>query len=260
MESYRVNINGIDVNASYSEGAVQEIFLPLLRRLTKLCEEKKNRLIVFLAAPPGAGKSTLASFLEKLSRDYAELYNIQAVGMDGFHRRQEYLTSHFTEVDGRMIPMVDIKGAPVTFDLEELTGAIEIVSGRETTEGVSDQEDILWPSYDRHLHNPVEGTYRITEKIVLIEGNYLLLNEDGWRDLRKYADYCIKITAKEGFLRKRLIDRKIKSGNTEEKARAFVDFSDMANVRICLDNSMEADMVLSLDDAGEYHVESMERN
>ncbi len=262
MKSYRVNINGIDVNASYSEGAVQEIFLPLLRRLTKLCEEKKNRLIVFLAAPPGAGKSTLASFLEKLSRDHKELCNIQAVGMDGFHRRQEYLTSHFTEVDGRMIPMVDIKGAPVTFDLEKLTGAIESISSssRESTDSVSGQIDILWPSYDRHLHNPVEGTYRITEKIVFIEGNYLLLNEDGWRDLRKYADYCIKITAKEDFLRKRLIDRKIKSGNTEEKARAFVDFSDMANVRICLDNSMEADMVLSLDDVGEYHVESMKRN
>ena len=58
-------------------------------------------------------------------------------------------------------------------------------------------------------------------------------------------------------MRKRLIDKKIKSGNSEEKAREFVDFSDMANVRICLDNSQEADLVLALDDAGEYHVESI---
>ncbi len=246
MESYRVNINGIDVDASYSEEAVQKIFLPLLHKLTGLQEEKKNRLVVFLAAPPGAGKSTLASYLEKLSGEYEELCRLQAVGMDGFHRRQEYLTTHFAEVDGRTIPMVDIKGAPITFDLEKLTRAIESVSGPDNT---------LWPSYDRHLHNPVEGTYRISEKIVLIEGNYLLLNEDGWRELKKYADYCIRITAEEDFLRKRLIDRKIKSGNSEEKARAFVDFSDMANVRICLDNSTKADLVLALDDAGEYHVE-----
>ncbi len=251
MESYRVKINGIDVNASYSEEAVQEIFLPLLQRLTRLQAEKKKRLVVFLAAPPGAGKSTLASYLEKLSGDYEELCSIQAVGMDGFHRRQEYLTSHYTEVDGRTIPMVDIKGAPVTFNLEKLTQAIESVSCRES---------ILWPSYDRHLHNPVEGTYRIMAKIVLIEGNYLLLNKDGWRDLRRYADYCIKITAKEDFLRERLIDRKIKSGNSEDKAREFVNFSDMANVRICLDDSQEADMVLALDNAGEYHLESLKRN
>ena len=247
MESYKVKINGIDVNASYSERAVKEIFLPLLQRLTRLQEEKKKRLVVFISAPPGAGKSTLASYLEKLSGDYEELCNIQAVGMDGFHRRQEYLTSHFVELDGRTIPMVNIKGAPVTFDLEKLTHAIESVCSQENT---------LWPSYDRHLHNPVEGTYKITEKIVLIEGNYLLLNEDGWGDLKKYADFCIKITAKEDFLRKRLIDRKIKSGNSEEKAKEFVDFSDMANVRICLANSMEADMVLTLDDEGEYHLES----
>ena len=251
MESYRVKINGIDVDASYSEETVQEIFLPLLQRLTRLQAEKKKRLVVFLAAPPGAGKSTLASYLEKLSEEHEELCNIQAVGMDGFHRRQEYLTSHYTEVDGRTIPMVDIKGAPVTFDLEKLTQAIESVSSRES---------ILWPSYDRHLHNPVEGTYRIMAKIVLIEGNYLLLNKDGWRDLRRYADYCIKITAKEDFLRERLIDRKIKSGNSEDKAREFVNFSDMANVRICLDDSQEADMVLALDDAGEYHLESLKRN
>lgn len=251
MESYRVKINGIDVDASYSKETVQEIFLPLLQRLTRLQEEKKKRIVVFLAAPPGSGKSTLVSFLEKLSGDYEELCNIQAVGMDGFHRRQEYLTSHCTEVNGRTIPMVNIKGAPVTFDLEKLTQAIESVTGQENT---------LWPSYDRHLHNPVEGTYRITEKIVLIEGNYLLLNEDGWRDLKRYADYCIKITAKEDFLRKRLIDRKIKSGNSQEEAREFVEFSDMANVRICLNNSLEADMVLALDDEGEYHVVPMKRN
>ena len=245
MESYKVKINGIDVNALYSEKAVKEIFLPLLQRLTRLQEEKRKRLVVFMAAPPGAGKSTLASYLEKLSGDYEELCNIQAVGMDGFHRRQDYLISQFVELDGKTIPMVNIKGAPVTFDLKKLTHAIE---------SVSDEEGTLWPSYDRHLHNPVEGTYKITEKIVLIEGNYLLLDEDGWRDLKKYADFCIKITAKEDFLRKRLIDRKIKSGNAEEKAKEFVDFSDMANVRICLDNSLEADMLLALDDEGEYHL------
>ena len=141
--NYSVNINGIDVNASYSDDNVEEIFVPLLQRLTDLQKQKNGRIVVFLAAPPGAGKSTL-------------------------------------------------------------------------------------------------------------EGNYLLLDEEGWRDLKPYADYSIRITADKGFLRERLIDRKIKSGNTEEKAEAFVDASDMVNVTKCLENSADADLNLLLNTNGEY--------
>ena len=245
MASYDVEINGIEVHATYKDYSVQNIFLPLLHRLTDLQKEKNARIVVFLAAPPGAGKSTLASYLEKLSHDYDDICDIQAVGMDGFHRRQEYLLSHTVNLDGKTISMVDIKGAPITFDLEKLT---------ETIKRVKAGEKCKWPSYDRHLHNPIEGTYTITEKIILIEGNYLLLDEDGWRDLGKYADYTIKITADGDFLRNRLIDRKIKSGNSKEKAESFVDFSDMANVRTCLTKSAGADLVLILDANGEYRL------
>ena len=91
MIEYKATINGIDVEARYSEHAVNSIFLPFLVKLTELKKEKGKRLLVMLAAPPGAGKSTLLSYLEKLSREHEELCDIQAVGMDGFHRRQEYL-------------------------------------------------------------------------------------------------------------------------------------------------------------------------
>ena len=241
--NYSVNINGIDVNASYSDDNVEGIFIPLLQKLTDLHKHKNGRIVVFLAAPPGAGKSTLCSFLEKLSHESDEFCDIQAVGMDGFHRRQEYLTKHYTEQNGKTVCMVDIKGAPVTFDLEKLTEAIKKVASGDT---------VLWPAYDRHLHNPIEGAYKITEDIILIEGNYLLLDEEGWRDLKPYADYSIRITADKEFLRERLIDRKIKSGNTEEKAKAFVDTSDMVNVTKCLENSADADLNLLLDTNGEY--------
>lgn len=188
-----------------------------------------------LAAPPGAGKSTLVSFLEKLSRENDDITDLQAIGMDGFHRRQEYLLSHTTIRDGKEVKMVEIKGAPVTFDLEKLTAAIKKVSSGE---------DTFWPIYDRHLHNPVEDAIHITEDIVLLEGNYLLLDMDGWNRLRDMADYIISITANEAMLRKRLIDRKMKSGNDIESATRFVDYSDMANVRLCLEKTVKADMVL----------------
>ena len=245
MTEYDVVINGIRVKAEYSEQAVETIFLPLLRRLTGLQREKGRRILVLLAAPPGAGKTTLLSFLEKLSREQEGLERIQAVGMDGFHRRQEYLLSHTAERDGETFPMVKIKGAPVTFDLERLT---------ERVKKIAAGENCGWPGYDRLLHNPVEDAVLIDSKIVLLEGNYLLLDEEGWRDLAGYADFTVSIRAEEEILRARLIDRKIKTGVSREETVRFVDFSDMPNVRICLEKSMPADLRLELDPEGEYHL------
>lgn len=235
MTNYSVEINGIHVDVTYSDEVVERLFLPLLKELSALQKEKGRRILVMLAAPPGAGKSTLVSFLEKLSRENDDITDLQAIGMDGFHRRQEYLLSHTTIRDGKEVKMVEIKGAPVTFDLEKLTAAIEKVSSGE---------DTFWPIYDRHLHNPVEDAIHITEDIVLLEGNYLLLDMDGWNRLRDMADYTISITANEAMLRKRLIDRKMKSGNDIESATRFVDYSDMDNVKLCLEKTVKADMVL----------------
>ena len=248
MIEHHVTINGIDVTARYSEKAVQEIFLPLLKRLTALQREKGRRILVMLAAPPGCGKTTLLSFLEKLSRMDKRLMNIQVIGMDGFHRRQEYLLGHFAERDGRQVSMVEIKGAPVTFDLERLTSSIKIVAAGEKCG---------WPAYDRLLHNPVEDALFVDGDIVLLEGNYLLLDEDGWRSLSAYADYTISVTADEALLRTRLIDRRIRTGVEEEPAIRFVDFSDMPNVRLCLEKTMEADLRLRIDENGDYHREGV---
>ena len=241
---YNINMNGIDVNAHYSETAVDGIFLPLLSKFTKMQKEKGGRVLIYMAAPPGAGKSTLCSFLQKLSEERADLTAVQAVGMDGFHRRQEYLLTHTAIRDGKEVRMVDIKGAPVTFDLELLTQRIM---------DVVNLDRVSWPAYDRHLHNPVDDAVTVDRDIVLLEGNYLLLDEEGWRDLSDHADLSIFIRAEEGMLRDRLIDRKIKSGNTAEDAIKFVDYSDMANVRLCLSRSKKPDIMINLDEKGEYH-------
>ena len=236
---YKVNINGIDVEATYSADAIKNVIEPLLMHLAEIRQQKGGRVLAMLAAPPGAGKSTLVSFLEYYAKELLPELKVQAIGMDGFHRRQEYLTSHDTEVDGKMIPMVQIKGAPVTFDLEAFVAKIKEVLGGRTA---------LWPTYDRHLHNPIEDAITVTGDIVILEGNYLLLDEEGWRDIHKMADYTIFLRGDEEVLRKRLVDRKEASGNSRDKAEAFVDFSDMRNVRLCLNHSLPADLELSLED------------
>ena len=248
MIEHNVLINGIRVNSQYSEQAVNGIFIPLLKRLTQLRQKKGKRILVMLAAPPGAGKTTLLTFLEKLSREREDTEPIQIIGMDGFHRRQEYLLNHYVQRGGKQVAMVEIKGAPVTFDLERLAESVKKVAAGEICG---------WPVYDRLLHNPVENAICVDGSIILLEGNYLLLDEDGWRDLSAYADYTVSIRAGEEFLRSRLIDRKMKTGVNEEKSVQFVDSSDMPNVRICLEKSKPADLQLTVDADGEYHKDGL---
>ncbi len=243
MIGHRVIINGIEVAARYSERAVDGIFIPFLKKLTEMQQAAGRRILVMLAAPPGAGKSTLLSFLSRLAEETEGVSRIQTIGMDGFHRRQEYLLSHDTVRDGKTIRMVEVKGAPETFDLEALAARVKRVSLGET---------VGWPVYDRLLHNPVEDAVLVDGEIVILEGNYLLLDLDGWRELKGFADYTVSVRAGEALLRERLIARRIKTGVAEDEAARFVDFSDMPNVRLCLSRSMPADLRLEIDEQGEY--------
>ncbi len=87
---YQVNINGIDVEADFDDRAVDGIFRPLLHKLSEIRKSKERRILVMLAAPPGAGKSTLVSFLEYLAKETIPEYKVRAIGMDGFQRRHAH--------------------------------------------------------------------------------------------------------------------------------------------------------------------------
>ncbi len=240
-----MEINGIRVDAHFNDEDVNGIFLPLLELLTQKQKKKGARLIVMIAAPPGAGKSTLVSFLEDLARKALPDVKLQAVGMDGFHRRQAYLMTHTLDVDGRQVPMVDVKGAPETFDLERL---------REHIGNAVRCRTCGWPAYDRHLHDPEDDAITVDCDILLIEGNYLLLEEPGWSGLSGLADHTVFIEADEELLRSRLIDRKEASGNTREHAERFVEFSDLRNARRCLAKSKKADLRLRVSEDGRFAV------
>lgn len=243
--NYNVVINGIEVNARYSENSINNIFIPLLKKLDELQNEKGRRILVMLAAPPGAGKSTLLSFLKYLSENNEDISDITTIGMDGFHHYQDYLLSHTAIRDGVEVNMVKIKGAPITFDLELL---------KERVKRVSLGEECGWPAYERLLHNPVENAVTVTGDIILLEGNYLLLKDDGWNELKEFADLTIKIDADIDMLRDRLVERKMLSGADEETAKTFVETSDLYNARLCINNSADADIVLKLCDNDEYEL------
>lgn len=106
---YKLIVNSLNVYAHYTNANVKEIFIPLLKRLTKLQKEKSKRILVILAAPPGSGKSIICTYLEKLSKEREEFTNIQCIGMDDFHYHQDYLNSHSTIRNGEEILLAKIK-------------------------------------------------------------------------------------------------------------------------------------------------------
>ena len=244
MTEFDVNINGIDVHAKYTQDSIDNIFLPLIEILRKIQKEKQRRILVLLAAPPGTGKSTLAEFLSYLSGQENGKEQIKSIGMDGFHCYQKYLENHKMIRNGRELLMSDIKGAPETFDVVRLRNQIE---------RVAKGENCGWPVYDRMKHDPQENTITVEGNIILLEGNYLLLNREEWKEIQKFADYTIKITAEGDSLRDRLISRKSKSGMSFEEAEKFVEFSDMYNVKTCLNESINANFEIYMDNIGNYH-------
>lgn len=242
---YNCSINGLPVKATYSEQSLKEIFHPLLEKLEKLHKAKGERILVLLAAPPAAGKSTLLSFLKHYAEEFFPKMKLTTIGMDGFHRYQDYLLTHDTIRDGKTIRMVDVKGSPETFDLPKLTSYLQRVAKGEI---------IGWPDYNRLLHNPVEDATLVDGDIVLLEGNYLLLEEEGWKDLKKLADFTISIQGKEEMLKERLVERRMATGKTRAESLPFVERSDLYNARLILNHSQKADLSLQLQENGEYTI------
>lgn len=241
-KEYLFKVNGFEMTAIYNEDTIQKVFLPLLKQLQRLQKEKKERIIVFMAAPPAVGKTTLCEFLEYLSKQDQELTDIQALGLDGFHYHSDYINSHDAIVLGEKVPMKQVKGCPETYDTEKLRQKLEHIK----------TEDILWPVYDRNFHDVVEDQIKVTQDIILIEGNWLLLKEEPWKTMQQYADYKILILAEEEMLKERLISRKEKGGLSREEAVAWYQNSDSKNVTRVLRDSLQGDLLLKVEEDNDY--------
>lgn len=234
-EKLTFHVNGLEIQAEFSRADRDRVFLPLLETLTHLQRRKGRRIIAFLAAPPAAGKSTLCLYLEKLSREADGLIPVQSVGIDGFHYRNEYLKSHFTDRNGETIPLSKIKGAPETYDVEKLKFCLE-------------HPDAKWPVYSRRLHEPVEDALEIKEDILILEGNWLLLDEEPWNALS--CDYSVFWAADSPDQLERVVQRKIMGGFAEDEAREFVLNNDLPNIRRCMKNSRRGDLNIAINREG----------
>jgi len=240
----RLMINGLAHKVQYNQATIDNLFLPFLRHMSKMQTKLGRRMIVFLAAPPGVGKSTLALMLERLSNTAEEIVPVQALGLDGFHYPNKYLSSHRIEREGQMIPLSAIKGAPETFAVDKLIGKLTDLR----------KNNVRWPIYDRTIHDVLEEMVTVKRSIVILEGNWLLLGEENWLNVRSFADYSLFISAEPADLKERLIRRKIAGGSTLEAAEKFYHKSDKRNVERCLKKSWPADETWQMLADGDYQL------
>ena len=241
--TYNMEVNGLWQEVRFNAETIEQVFMPFLHELTDLKMTLDRKIIAYLVAPPGAGKSTLAQFLEKLSRERsAEVEPIRALGIDGYHYTAAYMNITKIERDGEQILMRDVKGAPETFDVDLLVDKIREVR----------QEGTDWNIYDRKIHDVLPDYWSVEDDIILLEGNYLLLKEAGWTNVRVLSDYSVFIEAEPELLRERLINRKIAGGKSREAAERFFDFSDSKNIERVLKNSARADETWKLLSDGDF--------
>ena len=238
-----LTIDRVTLPVTFTRASRDQIALPLLRRLTDLQREAGRRIIVFLGAAPGAGKSVLLAWLEQLSRELPGLTPVQVLGLDGFHHTNEWLKTHETVYEGQTYNLRSVKGWPETFRPEDLA---------EKLRQMKVQKSVLCPVYDRNLHEPVEDRLAITEDIVLVEGMWMLYDQGPWAALQQEADYRILLLAKVPVLRERAVARKVRGGMTPEDARHFFDTTDCMAIRRILAHVAAPELVL--ESAADYRL------
>jgi hypothetical protein len=237
-------INGLSLSADFYQEDIDNIFIPLLQQLTNMQHALGRRIIVFIAAAPGTGKSTLVSFLEYLSCECVNIKPLQAIGIDGFHYPNTYLESNHIDQDPSKPLLKSIKGAPTTFDVEKLERYLGLLS----------QQNPIWPVYSRVTHDVSDNGDQVDHDIILLEGNYLLLRDAPWSNLIHYADYTIFLKSDEATLKKHLVDRKHAGGFSPEEAIAHYLHTDAINIALVNEHSRKADLTLSIDACMKYHV------
>jgi pantothenate kinase len=184
-----------------------------------------------MTGPPGAGKSTAAAAVERVANARGGPGFAVVAPMDGFHLSNETLDA---------LGLRTVKGAPETFDAEGFVGLLERVRGEPGS-------TILWPDFDRALEETVPDAIAITPgtKLVVVEGNYLLLDRPGWRAVRPLLDESWYVDAPRAVLRERLLARALAGGRNEAEAEAHVDQSDLVNAVLVEATKTDADRLLT---------------
>jgi pantothenate kinase len=203
----------------------------LVPHILELMSQNHGRIAVGIAGGPGVGKSTLAA--ELVTMINATHPGIAAlVPMDGFHMRHAKLEA---------LGQTDRKGAPHTFEgeafvdfLHQLKRATETISG---------------PGYSRKIEDVVEDAFAVRPevRVLIVEGNYLLLTQGPWAGVKSLLDYSVFINVPRERVEQRLLQRHAAEGLfTEERNRAHIARNDLPNYDLVWESRDRADVIIEL--------------
>lgn len=148
--------------------------------------------------------------------------------MDGFHLDNAVL-------DARGLR--NRKGAPETFDA---AGFVNLVSR------LKHPCEVVVPCFDRARDIAVAGATVVPADcpVVIVEGNYLLFDEDPWRALVPLWDISARIDVPMPELRARLIQRWLSHGFSRAAATRRAESNDIPNAQRVIERALPADLVL----------------
>lgn len=187
-----------------------------------------RRTIVGVVGEPGAGKSTLvAELVEALGPDAAP------APMDGFHLSNKVLDD---------LGLRERKGAPETFDAH---GFVHLLARLR-----DQREDVVHaPEFLREHDESIAARIAITRDtpVVLVEGNYLLLDEHPWLEVRRHLDAAWYLDLDHDERLRRLAERHRSFGRAEEHAWERARTHDQVNAELVRRTRVRADLVVRAD-------------
>ena len=200
----------------------------LAEHLTKT--QNKARRIVVIVGAPGAGKST---FSEALQAALSERVNCEVLPMDGFH---------FDDIVLNARGHRPRKGAPHTFDVGGF--ATTLVRLAE-----DDGSEVAVPVFDRSIEIARAGARIIgpEARLILVDGNYLLLDDPDWTPLQQFFDKTVFLEVSESVLEKRLYARWDGLGLSEDEIRTKLEGNDLPNARLVARSSRPSDITVNND-------------
>ncbi|MFJ6377757.1 nucleoside/nucleotide kinase family protein [Pseudarthrobacter oxydans] len=170
-----------------------------------------RRILLGIAGAPGAGKSTFAAWLQQQFGPGQAV----VVPMDGFHLGN-------TIVEGT--PLRQRKGAIDTFDAGGYLSLLRRLVRR-------DEAVVYAPEFRRTLDEPVAASIAIPAEVPLVitEGNYLLFEQEPWKDIRAQLDEVWFVDVPPALRLNRLVERHISFGMERTAAEAWAAGPDQAN-------------------------------